>query len=925
MLHLLADDIGLVLVVGDSRCSVEGGDIEVVDGEAPGRKSTTQRSNARILLPEVVAKALESILFLASCLALNMVGTVFHVFGLVELIALLLHGIDLFLQIHELRLLPGLDLLLAEVELSLPVLDVEKWRWEFALLLTSTSKHTLTRSWHRATNLVSGSSGVSKHTVDRYTHVESELGVHDDLHTTALRLHEAITGGGGWSRHLLWCAAVLELSLGVAGGTHVGKLVGALFLEVIETTNEAHASLALHDTVVTDVDGLHSSGASSDWSSDGTGGGDKQHVDPGTHGVDERLLEDVLLQRLIKEAVLVHSTKGELVWIRDARAQQTLGSGDEHVERDWIDLGNDVVWHTVLLGIPTSRHLASNEAVKAEGLWNEESGTLLETDLEFTRFQLEDFDLLPVLTLELFSTLEWVEVLLNLDLLHELLLVRVVAVEQLWLDETDTRVVQDVLLVLGLDVLVVNRVARLGINPARVALTLELSVEVLDETHDPSHLNAALERELTVGFHLPSGSGVTPWSDFSKTGDHDNLLEVDHTLEVAIQRLNLRLPVGKLGKVELEVGTLLDLGRLVQSLAVLAVDDLVLESSLASDSLSDLRGLGDVLAQPGHQVLEVWQELKTTVQVSKDRLLLTQVDNGWSHETEQVEGHLLLREGADTVLLNAFCDDVVAAHESGTTSPSNNGTANETIVAESTVVRRQWEDDLSWSGFETTCGLLGLDSAKHTEQVGKHDTVSELRLAIDAVDFATVLGNGGERNDVVEVPAKALLLVVDVVDESVHVLQATLVEGHDDKLRTASTIASVHRLVVLGHLAREARGGDDDLGTTADQTLEDFSTDGACTRTSHEDVLVLVCDTRLGCLLEAIQVDAGELLAVFPSMLFLALEVQEWNSLHLALLWDGGAVDASIAALLDVAVELAVLDRHDLAFVHGERADDIAV
>ena len=795
------------------------------------------------------------------------------------------------------------------------------------------------------------------------------------MHTATLGLHEAVTGSGGRARHLSRGAAVSELVLGVAGCLHVGELVRALLLEVIETTNEAHAGLALDNAVVTDVDGLDGGGASTNGCADGTGGRHEQHVDPGTHSVDEGLLQNILLQRPVKVAVLVHTAQSagttntgtnavtdlgdvdilvELVRVGDTGGQKGLNSGHEDVKGDGIDLGDDVVGDTVDLGAPAGRDLTSNETVEAESLGDEKSGALHETDGVLAGLELEDVDLVAVLALELLGSLlgslEWVEVLLGLDLLQELLLVGVVAVEQLRLDETDTRVLKNVLLVLRLDVLVVDRLVGLGVNPTRVALALEVAIVVLDETHHPSHLDAALERELAVGLHLPTSSRVTPRSNLSETSDDDDLLEVDHALEITVDRLDLGLPVRKLGEVELHVGARVDVDSLVQGLAGLAVDDLVLDSSLASDGAADLGGLGDVLAELGHELLEVGQELQTTVEVGEDGLLLAEVDDGRGHQTEQVESHLLLGEGAHTVLLNTLSNDVVATHKTSATGPADDSTANgeevapvlgvpaveeslegelglrvETVVTEGTVVGRERKDDLGRPGLEVADSLLSLDVTEHAEEVGKHDTVGKLRLAVNVVDLATVLGDGSERHNEVEIPAKTLLLVVDPLNESVGVLLTTLVEGRDNKLGATGAVASVHGLVVLGDGAREAGGGHDDLGATADQALEDLSTDGTGTGTSHEDVLALEGDTGPGSLLKTVEVDAGKLLAVLPAVLVLALQVEERHGLNLALLHRAlGAASAS-AGTLEGACGLAALGGHNLALVHAERANNVGV
>jgi len=55
VVHLLAKHIGLVLVVGNGRGTVEGGHVQVVDGQTPGGEGTTQRSDLWVGLPEVVA------------------------------------------------------------------------------------------------------------------------------------------------------------------------------------------------------------------------------------------------------------------------------------------------------------------------------------------------------------------------------------------------------------------------------------------------------------------------------------------------------------------------------------------------------------------------------------------------------------------------------------------------------------------------------------------------------------------------------------------------------------------------------------------------------------------------------------------------------------------------------------------------------
>lgn len=64
----------------------------------------------------------------------------------------------------------------------------------------------------------------------------------------------------------------------------------------------------------------------------------------------------------------------------------------------------------------------------------------------------------------------------------------------------------NVLFVLGLDVLVIDRLTRLGVNPSDVGLAVtEFTVKVLDEAHHPGHLDTTLNGKLATGLHLPSG------------------------------------------------------------------------------------------------------------------------------------------------------------------------------------------------------------------------------------------------------------------------------------------------------------------------------------------------------------------------------------------------------------------------------------
>ena len=88
--------------------------------------------------------------------------------------------------------------------------------------------------------------------------------------------------------------------------------------------------------------------------------------------------------------------------------------------------------------------------------------------------------------------------------------------------------VHDFLLIPATDVLVINRLARFGVNPADVERAiLEATVEVFDVAHHPRHFDAPFECQTTFGLHLPSCARRSPWSNFSKPSYDNDFIEVD--------------------------------------------------------------------------------------------------------------------------------------------------------------------------------------------------------------------------------------------------------------------------------------------------------------------------------------------------------------------------------------------------------------
>ena len=137
-------------------------------------------------------------------------------------------------------------------------------------------------------------------------------------------------------------------------------------------------------------------------------------------------------------------------------------------------------------------------AVKGDSLGHVDLRSLLELDKVLGPVVGVNVDLVTVLALEpvgvLLRGLDRLEVVLQLDPLGEALLLRVVTPEQLGFDQADSGVGEDVLLVGGLDVLVVEGLVGLGVNPADVQrAVLETPVEVLDQAGDVGQLERALD------------------------------------------------------------------------------------------------------------------------------------------------------------------------------------------------------------------------------------------------------------------------------------------------------------------------------------------------------------------------------------------------------------------------------------------------
>jgi hypothetical protein len=361
-------------------------------------------------------------------------------------------------------------------------------------------------------------------------------------------------------------------------------------------------------------------------------------------------------------------------------------------------LSDDVLRDTVSSGVPPGRDLTSNKTVKLDRFGHKDSRSLLEASEPFSRSLGIDLDIAALLSLEsrgIFGRdLQRLKIVSQLYLLVEELLLRVVAIEvfrfcklnnvqmdrSTLTDKTDTSVGQDILLVLGPDVLVIDRISGFAVHPSDVALSaLELSVKVLDVAHHPGHLDTTLDREFSVGLHLPSGTRTAPWANFTETGTDDNLVEVNH----ALQMFKLFEDIGILDfrELVLEVGSGSDRNLLVQSLSGVTIGDSEVGSIVEGDGFAQLGDSVDVQTDRSHDLGDASDTVHSTVQVSPDRFDLGDIEQQWVHETENVESHFLRGERSHTELLETFSNKVGCAHETGSSGPTNNSAGNTEVLS----------------------------------------------------------------------------------------------------------------------------------------------------------------------------------------------------------------------------------------------------
>ena len=68
----------------------------------------------------------------------------------------------------------------------------------------------------------------------------------------------------------------------------------------------------------------------------------------------------------------------------------------------------------------------------------------------------------------------------------------------------------------------------LRVNPAHMkSALLEMTIKMLDITHHPRHFDASLECQMTLCLHLPPRVRRSPWPDFTKARDDNDLIQVN--------------------------------------------------------------------------------------------------------------------------------------------------------------------------------------------------------------------------------------------------------------------------------------------------------------------------------------------------------------------------------------------------------------
>src|ERR1700722_9323912 len=125
------------------------------------------------------------------------------------------------------------------------------------------------------------------------------------------------------------------------------------------------------------------------------------------------------------------------------------------------------------------------------------------------------------------------------------------------------------------------------------------------------------------------------------------------------------------------------------------------------------------------------------------------------------------------------------------------------IIAKQTVVRGERKNNLRWASDEVTACFLAFHGTKYTQEIYKHDAMSQFRLVIQTIYFSPIFWNRSKWKDVIEIHTEG---GVDIVNESFDTLLGALIERDDYKRRATAAYCLIYRLIEFDGGAAVARG-----------------------------------------------------------------------------------------------------------------------
>jgi len=126
----------------------------------------------------------------------------------------------------------------------------------------------------------------------------------------------------------------------------------------------------------------------------------------------------------------------------------------------------------------------------------------------------------------------------------------------------------------------------------------------------------------------------------------------------------------KLREFESEIGPRCDIDSLKNALSLSTIDDFKFCGIVTSNRATKLGLLVHVDTDAGCHVSEISDTTETTAQVTPNWLDLSNTEKYRVHESEDIEGHLLGRECANSARLNFLSNHIGLVHETGATSPA---------------------------------------------------------------------------------------------------------------------------------------------------------------------------------------------------------------------------------------------------------------